>query len=472
MSDPVVPPAGRDVGIALSGGGHRATVFGLGALLAIADVGMHRRTLSISSVSGGSIANGAVMVGPDFGTSSPEEIEAHIGSLVAAVAQRGVLQGGAPATKGYLLGLIVAGVITGLGVVATIVAAVGGWPIVFGVAAVITLVAGMIAWTLFGQRSKRVEGAVDLELLGHRKTTLAEQQARNLSVHHVICTTELQSGKAFFFSNRMVYGWKFGGSLRPSDLPLATPVQASACVPGAFRPREIELGVLGLSPTAAAPGQPAVARIVLEDGGVYDNMADEWEYRFANRVERWPELATVQAHAARTMVVVNASEGWESLRPVSGGGVKFEIAGLLRSQNVQYDVSTAHRRKALADMFRESTPGGSEPDGVFVQIKDSPFHLARAWAPKEGFPPGDRNRWAAEALDYLGRSGISEDEWATVAKASAAVATTLKPLGVPVSAALLEHGYVLALVNLHVMFGLGDLSVPLDRGRFARLAQG
>ncbi len=48
------------VGVALSGGGHRATLFGLGALLALVDLRINRRTTQIASVSGGSIANAFV----------------------------------------------------------------------------------------------------------------------------------------------------------------------------------------------------------------------------------------------------------------------------------------------------------------------------------------------------------------------------------------------------------------------------
>jgi hypothetical protein len=44
--------------VALSGGGHRASLFGLGVLLYLADVGRNNDVTSIASVSGGSITNG------------------------------------------------------------------------------------------------------------------------------------------------------------------------------------------------------------------------------------------------------------------------------------------------------------------------------------------------------------------------------------------------------------------------------
>ena len=53
---------------------------------------------------------------------------------------------------------------------------------------------------------------------------------------------------------------------------------------------------------------------------------------------------------------------------------------------------------------------------------------------------------------------MSEDEWKDIAAASSAVATTLKPLGTAVCASLLEHGYMLATANMHVILGHGDRS--------------
>ncbi len=48
------------IAVALSGGGYRASLFGLGALLYLVDAGKNAEVNSISSVSGGSITNGYV----------------------------------------------------------------------------------------------------------------------------------------------------------------------------------------------------------------------------------------------------------------------------------------------------------------------------------------------------------------------------------------------------------------------------
>lgn len=467
----------RDIGVALSGGGHRATVFGLGALLAMMDAGLCGRTISISSVSGGSIANGAVMVGPDFGTAPVAEIEAHIARTVQSIAERGILQGGAPATKWYLRSFIASIVLTVAAFGTAAIAGIAQWPIVVAVAIALFLVFGWLSLWLFSQRSSATERAIDKELLGRAHTSLSAQQARDLSVHHVICTTELQGGTTFYFSNRMVYGWEFGGTTQPSSVPLSTAVQASACVPGAFRARAVKLEQLSLEPGALSAddhpphGEVTVDRIVVVDGGVYDNMADGWEYGFSDRAGRWPDLSGVQSAAAQQLVVVNASSDWNSLRPMAGGGVRFELDALMRSKDVQYDVSTSHRRQALGELFASPTDAG-QLDGVFVQIKDSPYRLVDMFTLKPGWTAGDKNRQADEARAFLDRYGVSAAVWDDIAAASSAVPTTLKPLGTDVCASLLEHGYMLATANLHVIFGHGDMRRTIERARFTRLARG
>jgi hypothetical protein len=62
-------------------------------------------------------------------------------------------------------------------------------------------------------------------------------------------------------------------------------------------------------------------------------------------------------------------------------------------------------------------------------------------------------------------AGEDQAQWATIAKANSAVATTLTALGPETSARLLHHGYLLAMTNLHVILGYPLLAVP-DRKRF------
>ena len=475
----------RDIGVALSGGGHRSTVFSLGALLAMADTGLNNRTMSIASVSGGSVANGTTMVGPDFGISSASDVEAHFAQAVASIAHRGVLQGGAPETRGYLRILVAAAIALGGGLLATLVGGFGHFVVVLLVGLVLLVGGGVAAWRLFGQRSVKTERAIDVEALGNAKTTLADQQRRNLSVHHVLCTTELQTGTAFFFSNRLVYGDQFGGSTGPCALPLSTAVQASACVPGAFRARDIDLSVLGLQsvnvqvPVKKQPGTTKtviVTQIVVDDGGVYDNMADEWDYGFANRAQRrWTEVTSVQSRRAPYLLVINGSGGWDRMKPIVSRGPKYELDGLLRAKDVQYDVSTAHRRRALADDFIASTRNGDsidDVDGTFIQITADPYRLPTKFGPKPGHIPDEKANRATEALAFLDNYGLRSDGWDELVHRTSGVPTTLKALGSDVCVDLLEHAYILTTVNTYVVLGLGKLPTASRadlRRRFAAM---
>jgi hypothetical protein len=280
-------------------------------------------------------------------------------------------------------------------------------------------------------------------------------------VHHVICTTELQTGTPFYFSNRLVYGYQYGGNTKPVQLPLATAVQASACVPGAFAPRVIPLGSLGLNGTES---------IVINDGGTYDNMADEWEYGYVNRRRLWDGLLAAQSDPAELLIVVNGSGGWNDRKPIARNGLKQELAGLLRSQGVQYDVSTAHRRRALNAMFRAAEADGKGLDGLFAQIADSPYEVTTTFRSRPGFEPDDLARRADEARRYLdAHDGYSADVWDQWVKDTSGVSTTLAPLGPDVTAKLLEHGYALTKINTYVIEGLGNLDQPIDRSRLRAL---
>ncbi len=60
-------PDDRTFAVALSGGGHRATVFTLGGVVALVDLRLNHHVSQIASVSGGSITNAFFAVQPkDF----------------------------------------------------------------------------------------------------------------------------------------------------------------------------------------------------------------------------------------------------------------------------------------------------------------------------------------------------------------------------------------------------------------------
>lgn len=217
-------------------------------------------------------------------------------------------------------------------------------------------------------------------------------------------------------------------------------------------------------------GLNGAERIVVNDGGTYDNMADEWEYGYLNRLRLWDSLPTAQSQPAELLIVVNGSGGWNDKRPIANSGVKQELAGLLRSQGVQYDVSTAHRRRALYAMFREAEAEGKGLDGLFAQITDSPYEVTDKFRSRAGHQPDDLARRADEARRYLdAQDGYNPDVWEHWVKETSGVPTTLAPLGPDVTTNLLEHGYVLTKINMYVLDGLGTLDQPTDRRRLQEL---
>ena len=209
----------------------------------------------------------------------------------------------------------------------------------------------------------------------------------------------------------------------------------------------------------------------LSDGGVYDNMAEQWESGIEDRLERWRRLgedhpssswggmALVQ-EPAEVLILANASAGW-TWRPFgSPRGLIRESVGLIRDQGVQYDVSTTRRRRALFQTWTRNEEVGDWPVGVIVMIDRSPHHMAAA------FVHGDDDRAvrAREAIEYLG----DRRYWDDLAERNGSVATTLEALGVDTTVDLIEQSYVATLVGLYVLHGIGSL-IPFDRHRFESL---
>ena len=294
-------------------------------------------------------------------------------------------------------------------------------------------------------------------------------------MHHVFCTAELQAGDHCYFTPRLVYCYRAGAG-RPEDFTLAAAVQASACLPGAFLPREFETRRFGMVRpwTVSDDVPPAVPeRLVVNDGGVYDNMADHWELGFdGDRVARlrqlpWLGERPVQERAD-TLIVANAGKalGWQGLARASWLG--REIRGLGRTIDILYDVSTSQRRVALVDRF--AGRGRRRLAGTLVHVAQSPFTVPSAYGRGED----ERADRAREALAFLDGLGADRDDWGRRADASAGVGTVLRALGVEVSADLMLHAYWLTRVNCYVMLGRGDLQDPasFDRDRFVALCRG
>jgi len=447
------------VGVAISGGGHRAALFGLGALLYLIDAGKGAQLGSVSSVSGGSLTNAYFGTTVDLSTIEPEAMWAHANAFAYRIARRGTLWA-APQTYAYLA------VIALLLVAAITVSCLGPW---WAIVVAWVIAIGLGGW-LSQQRSAVVASAFDTTLL--HGATLASMQG---NVAHVMCATDLQMGRDVFFSNAFVYSWRSGwGS--PGNLRAAQAAQASAALPGAFTVVSLPLRRFGLPEQRVAANRHPPRRFKLLDGGVYDNMGTEWLLNIGDRmVDGTPPAALKTVDEA---IVVNASAGdavidrrWVTV-PFVG-----EISSLLAVADVMYGQTTAVRRRLLNVCYqigqdRELAQADARVlenalRGTTIQIDRSPFELP------ERFLDGadevtERARKAISALDQDPTNDDARAYWAAEADANHSVKTTLSRIDPERAQSLIRHGYVLTMVNSHVLLDYPLYPIPAP-DRFARL---
>jgi predicted acylesterase/phospholipase RssA len=448
----------RKLAVALSGGGHRACLFALGVLLYLVDAGRNGDVTSIASVSGGSLANGAVAQSLDFTSARPRQLEAVVARLAGQITGQGTLFG-APLAKAYIALLTLT----------AIAALIGPWllPLSFGLQIVVFILAILaLAW-LAGLRGRVCARAFATTLFTpegcpDRLDSICDD------LDHVFCATNLHTGGHTYFTQRLVTSSGFGAGV-PGDIELSTVVQASAAFPGAFP--------VSWQPTArhkfskrSEPEAASVRKMALVDGGVYANMADQWVRRY-DRLPPWrADDPTVRN--ATELIAVSSSAGleWSSQRrlhlPVIG-----ELLTLLRDKDILYNNGNSLRRHGLVSLFKLAERDGEGLRGSLVHISQSPCGVPLAWCEDDG----EKGSRANAALDTLGVTDgdgeLVEAHWEGIAKENSNVPTTLFRLKPAIASRLLHHAYVLAMANLHVHLDYPLLPVP-DISRFDQLVRG
>jgi Patatin-like phospholipase len=306
----------KGIGVTLSGGGHRASLFGLGVLLYLADAGKLSEVTSIASVSGGSITNGYVAQTLDIaGSHDGETFETAMRPLANQLARHGSLFA-SWVTWAYLVVLVATG----------LAAVVVPWFIpIAGVLQFLIFIAALLLWAgvVASRRSWIAARAFRTAFFAPNGTATLLRNVEG-AVDHVFCATELQSAEQLYFAKTFVYGYRFGLGV-PGDLPLHDAVQASACLPGAFPARRLRASRHRFRYPAddAQAGDPCPdvedrpgerpAYLVLTDGGVYDNMADQWALGFRGRVKCWPiwrrRTASPRTSSSSTRLAVSGGPG-------------------------------------------------------------------------------------------------------------------------------------------------------------------
>ena len=435
--------AERHVAVALSGGGHRASAFALGVMLYLARAGKTPEISSVSSVSGGSLTNGALAQDVDLSSAPAEDVERVVARTARGLTGRGTLFG-APEVGIWLVGLLALGF---LGLVVPWLLGVAGW-----LKVLLFLVGLAVVGWYFAQRGWFTGRAFARTLFTRNgsRTALTDIHA---GVDHVICATDLHAGEHVYFSGDFVYAYRFGLGT-PGDLPLHSAVQASAAFPGAFPVTWIRTARFNFE--GGMPEAANASSLALHDGGVYDNMGDQWAHGLENRSDDHPGVF----QQADELIVANGSGGLE-FGSVAKLGIPWigEFLTVLQDKSVLYDNGNSVRRRELVARFDLAERERRGLRGSLVHIPQSPFKVPRAFESSPEWP--ERAERARAALEHLReQTAETEADWAAIAKANAGVPTTLVGLKVEVTASLLRHAYVLAMVNLHVILGYPLLPIP------------
>ena len=532
---------GPHIGVALSGGGHRAALFGLGALLYLVDAGKNREVASIASVSGGSLTNGFVAQAVDFAAATPAVLDQAVRPLARAVARRGLVW---PPPPRLVLGALALAALLAVAVTVwfwpavEITVVVGrvpplraawdwarahGWPLRLLASLLCLVLAGL----LLQARGRLFSGILARRLFSPsgRPTRLRDAHT---GVDHVICATDLHAGENVYFSPRFVCAYRFGLG-EPGELPLHVAVQASAAYPGGFPPRRLSVAPLRFQ--NGLPEARGVRALVLADGGVYDNMADQWvkgqqrrRLELANHktppageapaaldspwnpddpgkwetrqdVETWEMVADL-SYAARLdqaavrkngvkrdnshppeddspwrpadeLVVVNASPGL-GFRPVRG----LRLPLVAEAAALLRDVGVLFDNgTSLRRQWLVESFQAAQRTGR--GLRGALVHIpqpAYHVARKYARDASDPARTARARAVRTALGILPPAYWRDLAARCAGVSTSLSRLGTDLSADLLYHGYILAMCNLHVLLGYPLLPVP-GRTRFEALCR-
>jgi NTE family protein len=228
---PVDEPSGQPepgAGLCLSGGGYRAMVFHLGVLWRLYEAGLLREVKRISSVSGGSITSGVLALKWKRLSFDPARLRADFVPEVVTPVRR--LARETIDAEAIILGVV-----------------------------------------LPGRVSDRVAAAYDEHLFKGATLQDLPDEPR-----FVINATNVQSGAIWRFMKPYMRDYRVGEVRKPT-IPLSKAVAASSAFPPVLSPVELRLDPESFTPNSGLDlqRQPFTSKVILSDGGVYDNLGLE-----------------------------------------------------------------------------------------------------------------------------------------------------------------------------------------------------
>jgi NTE family protein len=374
------------IGLALSGGGLRATVFHLGVLSRLAAEDHLNAITHLSTVSGGSLCAGLVYSANQYRWPTPTQLQQIVIPRIAQLITQTDLQGL------YVRRLLRA-----------------PWSVLRGRA-------NEIAYLM------RVRWGIDASL-----QDLSDPDEHRGQPYWHIVTTCYETGKSWYFTKARMGDYLFGYSMRP-EIALSDALAASAAVPGLIGP--LELDARGYQWLQFARGQqatriaPMFAKVHLWDGGVYDNLGLEPLTNYSGTTDSYAYRKGVD------FVIVSDASGVPQAQAYPTGWGK--AASPMRIVDVLKDQVRALRARSVIAYIKRSEH--AFPPGRYFQIDNSC---------EEMVSKGYRTREEAAALC----AGYFP---AVKAQALAHMATTLRQLSPVEFGDLYRHGYEVADVTLHI----------------------
>ncbi|MDR2706386.1 MAG: hypothetical protein LBC02_11465 [Planctomycetaceae bacterium] len=452
------------IAVTLSGGGHRASIFGLGVLAYLYESRKNQSVTSISSVSGGSITNAYLGKECNFRNVTPDNLQKITSQLWYRLTSSGIVYA-ASITKIYAVFLFSVILLLVSCFFMPFIADAFGTMINcvqtknVHVIAVLVLFIPLI-W-LLSIRSKICRKAfAEILFSSPDNSELPLNSITRENVNHIICATELHEGEHIYFSGNFVYSYQCG--LGASDgVTLAEAVQASAAFPPLLPPIWINTVPFHFMES------PIPKKLVLTDGGVYDNMGEQWIIGLTERKKKVPEIENF-TFDANIIILVNATAGIKyspmsrfDQVPFFGEGTSF-----YRIVCALFDQTTTTRREMLFSKFKRDLIEGNGVTGIMVMLTQTPFTIID-WIMTTTEPELEKQRKRAiTILEKLPEN--YRKEWDNIKEISLKTKTTFRIINKPTAENLIYHAFILTMINAHIILGFPIDYDLLDRIEFRK----
>ena len=239
------------IGLALSGGGYRATSFHLGTLKKLHELGVLDKVSVLSTISGGSITGA-------YYCTHERNFDTFYNDLYTALQTKDVIKKVLFSWLGLRLLVFILLLIFSLYWLFTPYAWL--FPVILVLLFIIVLRFQFVLFPI----SKRIEQVYD-QFFYHKKRLTELPEKPKL----IIGSTNMQTARPFSFSRTTMWDSSYGSKANPvfknDGFPISRAVMASSCVPFAFTPITIGKEYF-VNPADADKIHP-----LLVDGGVYDN---------------------------------------------------------------------------------------------------------------------------------------------------------------------------------------------------------